>query len=86
MDQLEIRDRGIGGGEGVNHVENAVNRQKNKAAAPVFDAIARELCALDPNAVTPLEALALISEWKKRLARRRGDAKPRDTIPSLFDD
>jgi hypothetical protein len=32
------------------------------------DTVLKELAALDPNAVTPLEALALVSEWKKRLA------------------
>jgi DNA mismatch repair protein MutS len=125
MDQLEIRDRGIGVGVGsgergerdggVNHERTEVNiSQKNltqrhkdmkKSAefakyaqnfAPpclrevssenkITDAILRELAALDPNAVTPLEALALVSEWKKRLngeapvvtERAGGGAKPR---------
>jgi DNA mismatch repair protein MutS len=90
MDQLGIRDRGIGieagSGESVNHIENEVNRQKNKVADAILDAILRELSALDPNAVTPLEALALVSEWKKRLtngevpvfaAQMGSGAKPR---------
>jgi DNA mismatch repair protein MutS len=77
MDQLGIRDQGIGiegsrdRGErdiGVNHEKTEVNRRKNKAADTILDAILRELCELDPNAVTPLEALALVNEWKKRLA------------------
>jgi len=56
------------------------------------NAVLRELAALDPDAVTPLEALALVSGWKKRLA---GGAKPRaakaeggkspNSTPSLFD-
>jgi DNA mismatch repair protein MutS len=99
MDQLEIRDRGIGidAGESVNYEKTEVNDKKNKAADPIFDAIVRELSALDPNAVTPLEALALVSEWKKRVARgtkphggkpaggKMPGAKPSDPTPSLFD-
>jgi len=89
MDQLEIRDRGIGG---VNHEKIEVNSKKNKAVDAIFDAFLRELSALDPNAVTPLEALALINGWKKRLAdgakpraAKASSGKPADSSPSLFD-
>jgi DNA mismatch repair protein MutS len=92
MDQLEIRDRGIGIAEGVNHEKTEVNREKNKAVDPILDAMVRELSALDPNAVTPLAALALVNEWKKRLAGgvkprsvKTADRKPADSTPSLFD-
>lgn len=36
-----------------------------QAAAPADDAIRRRLAAIDPNAMTPLEALALLAELKQ---------------------
>jgi hypothetical protein len=118
MDQLEMRDRGIGREEGVNHEKIEVNGREDShrgtestedtesakilnppcppclremSSDKITDTVLRELAAIDPNAVTPLEALALVSEWKLRLA---GGAKPRagkkpggkdaDSTPSLF--
>jgi hypothetical protein len=121
MNQLEIRDRGIGIEESVNHEKIEVNGRedshkgtegtennkilnppcppcKQPEVAPCLREISSELAALDPNAVTPLQALALVSGWKKRLAdggaRPRAakaaaakavDKKPADSTPSLFD-
>jgi DNA mismatch repair protein MutS len=44
---------------GVNHGQNSVN----KSAAYLVD----ELAALDPDDLTPLAALRLVSEWKQRI-------------------
>jgi DNA mismatch repair protein MutS len=59
----------------VNHANNQVNQKITDDAFPSPQSpvpsphpILRELAALDPNAITPLEALALVGEWKKRLA------------------
>jgi len=54
-------------------------------------AILGELCDLDPNLMTPIDALNLLGEWKRRLAPPVQVLKPRgggqaDTTPSLFDE
>jgi len=36
--------------------------------------ILRELHSLDPDRITPLEAIGLVSEWKRRLARGTGSS------------
>ncbi|MCL2601133.1 MAG: hypothetical protein FWD88_08130, partial [Treponema sp.] len=66
---------------------------------PVQADVLRELHDIDPNTITPIEALGLLSKWKQRLAAKPGAAvapttanpqKPRsgppaDSTPSLFD-
>jgi len=39
-------------------------------------AVLRELCDVDPNRITPIEALELLSKWKQRLWNRPIDALP----------
>jgi DNA mismatch repair protein MutS len=94
MDQLEIRDRGIGIEEGVNHEKTEVNGREDREmpSEKAANTVLREIAALDPNAVTPLQALALVNEWKKRLASgakpravKTPSGKPSDSTLSLFD-
>ena len=72
----------------VNHDNPTVNKK-------VPDTIIRELSLLEPEKMTPLQALALLNEWKRRFTAQ-GEAvppaspKPRnakaaDSSPSLFD-
>ena len=59
------------------------------------DVILRKLSALDPDSMTPLEALKLITEWKQRLGgewkhtpqagQKSRNGRATDTSPSLFD-
>jgi len=55
------------------HQENLVYKktipEKTKIIAenPEFAAVLRDIRFLDPNKITPLEALGLINEWKHRL-------------------
>jgi DNA mismatch repair protein MutS len=37
---------------------------------PAHDPLLRELAALDPGAMTPLQALNLLAEWQQRLKAR----------------
>jgi DNA mismatch repair protein MutS len=85
----------------VNQKNDTVNTVKETVMPPAIAAFLRELYFLDPNNITPLEALGLVNEWKQRLANRGGivganpvpdhiNAKPRDNkandaTPSLFD-
>jgi DNA mismatch repair protein MutS len=74
----------------VNHDNYVVNK---KAPHKALDALIRELSLLEPEKMTPLEALALINEWKRRFAAENpppASSKPRggkaaDSSPSLFD-
>jgi DNA mismatch repair protein MutS len=57
----------------VNQQDNLVNKEvapeKVKIVEnPEFAAVLREILFLDPNKITPLDALGLVSEWKQRLA------------------
>jgi len=61
----------------------------------------KELQSLDPNAITPLEALKLVHQWKRRVAdqpnapapepaakprsNKAASGKPANPTPSLFD-
>jgi DNA mismatch repair protein MutS len=47
---------------------------------PNAAAVLRELRSLDPDRITPIEALALASEWKRRL--HSADVLPAETPPS----
>jgi DNA mismatch repair protein MutS len=85
----------------VNQKNDTVNTVKETVMPPAIAAFLRELHFLDPDKMTPLEALGLINEWKQRFAGRGGgvgaipvsdhiNAKPRDNkannaTPSLFD-
>jgi len=81
---LGIRNRGSGIGEEiarskeqsdfVNHQDVLVNKEathgkaKNIIENPEFAAVLRNIRFLDPNKITPLEALGFVNEWKQRLA------------------
>jgi DNA mismatch repair protein MutS len=61
-----------------------VNRQKNR----VNNAVLKEIRMLDPDKITPLEALKLVSRWKQKLAddsKKNQSSKDMDKNPSLFD-
>jgi len=63
----------------VNHEESQVNR-----------AVLKELRLVDPDKITPLKALGLISEWKQRLSgqaaeKKAPQSKDTDRSLSLFD-
>ncbi|MDR2922220.1 MAG: DNA mismatch repair protein MutS [Treponema sp.] len=75
----------------VNRQNNLVNDigSVNREEIQVNRAVLKEIRSLDPNKMTPLDALGLVSEWKQRLA---GQAKKpqsgrdsADSTPSLFD-
>jgi DNA mismatch repair protein MutS len=88
MQQLREQNAGLS----VNQKDNAVNK---KAQHKASDAIIRELSALEPEKMTPIEALAQLNEWKRRFTAEGENAppaapKPRnaravDSSPSLFD-
>jgi DNA mismatch repair protein MutS len=79
------------------HISRTVQRAPDVPDIPdmneAFIAFIKELAALDPDAITPLEALKKLHHWKKRLAEKSGNTpsgsgKPRkveDSMPSLFD-
>ena len=63
----------------VNLAENKVNK-----------AVLKEIQQLDPDKITPLEALKLLSKWKQKLAEQPPEKKPKngkgaEGVPSLFD-
>jgi DNA mismatch repair protein MutS len=84
MQRLREQNAGLS----VNQKEYTVNKK-------VPDAIIRELSALEPEKMTPIEALALLNEWKRRftaegenappVAPKPRNAKAKDSSPSLFD-
>ncbi len=93
MQRLRERDTGLGVNQqpkpdNVNHNDYTVNKK-------VSDAIIRELSVLEPEKMTPLQALGLFNEWKRRFTiegenvppvspKPRG-GKTADSSPSLFD-
>jgi DNA mismatch repair protein MutS len=76
--------------ESVNHDSNPVNNANtvNHEEIQVNKAVLREIRSIDPDKITPLEALGLVSEWKQRLAglsKKPQSGKDVNKIPSLFD-
>ena len=87
----------------VNHLLDMVNHNnantKSCSQLPVPHSLLKELNELEPEKITPLEALNLINKWKKQHAEskiqlsappEKPHSKPRngidtDTTPSLFD-
>jgi len=112
MERLRERDSGFGGarigGEGAprasRRAEGAAPEGEGASAAVGLGAVAGEvlgeLRALDPDRIAPIDALALLGEWRRRLAGEPSAApsgggsracKPRaaargDSEPSLFED
>jgi len=101
-EDAEGREKGEGNreqGTGVRDRGNFVNQQyervNNVAGVNGEDSVVnknvlKELRSIDPEKITPLKALGLISEWKERLSRQAPEKKPRnsksaDKNPSLFD-
>jgi len=93
MQRLRERDVGLGVNQqpkpdNVNHKDYTVNKK-------VSDTIIRELSVLEPEKMTPLQALGLLNEWKRWFTAEGENAppvnpKPRgakavDSSPSLFD-
>jgi DNA mismatch repair protein MutS len=84
MDRLLVQDGNL---KNVNYDQEPVNRN--------IHPLIKELSALDPEKITPLEALRLVTRWKEQLAGSAGNppaasSKPRggktqDASPSLFD-
>jgi DNA mismatch repair protein MutS len=61
----------------VNHEENQVNKT-----------VVNEIRSVDPNKITPLEALGLVHKWRQQLAgdsKKPQSGRDRDKFPSLFD-
>jgi hypothetical protein len=78
----------------VNKTDDLVNQSQNGVNKRVIDAILKELAVLNPDTITPLDALALVNKWKRRYTPEGIDVqatpKPRgskatDVTPSLFD-
>jgi DNA mismatch repair protein MutS len=76
-------ERQINNDKDVNPQDNMVNKEiisekaKNIIEKPEFAAVLREIRFVDPNKITPLEALGFINEWKGRLAGHQPE--PNDT-------
>jgi DNA mismatch repair protein MutS len=104
MERLLVQDGNLresvpGSGEnrGVNHDKKQVNDDGggNSITQKIITTMERELSALDPDTITPLEALKRVTKWKEQLAASAEDtpsvnSKPRssktqDVSPSLFD-
>ncbi|MCL2192030.1 MAG: DNA mismatch repair protein MutS [Treponema sp.] len=91
MERLRERDAGLKGALPSNVV---VVQQPHREMEKVPTAILGELYDVDPNLMTPIEALGLLIKWKQRIAgvsrpaqtpKPRGGGQP-DPTPSLFDD
>jgi DNA mismatch repair protein MutS len=73
-DYVNLQNSRVNKGEIVNRYDDPVNNEimpekaKNIVENPEFAAILRDIRFLDPNKITPLEALGLVNEWKQRLA------------------
>jgi hypothetical protein len=93
MDRLRAQNAGLRVNQqsqpvNVNYKDYTVNQK-----AP--DTLMREISALEPEQMTPLEALSLLNEWKRRFAAEKGAVPPviaksrggkaADSSPSLFD-
>jgi DNA mismatch repair protein MutS len=95
MSRLRERDTTISNEQlamsNVKNTENKeladyVNQQENK----VNRAVLKEIRSLEPDKITPLEALKLVSKWKQKLAEQTPEkksiqGKDTDKAPSLFD-
>jgi DNA mismatch repair protein MutS len=74
-------------GSRVNDIGNAgaVNREENR----VNNTVVKEIRLIDPNKITPLEALGLLTEWKQRLAgqskKPQSGKNSADSTLSLFE-
>jgi DNA mismatch repair protein MutS len=80
---------------GVNNKEVIVNQEKNVVNKNLSD-ILSELGSLDPDQITPLEAISLVNKWKRQLdgeqkktfivdmdtAARSPEIKPRNNKPT----
>jgi hypothetical protein len=104
MQRLRERDVGLaerlpeGGSPSGDLPVAAENRAKKlsvPAPAPEEAAFLEELRSLDPDTLTPIQALAILAGWKKRTGGNReaktaaANARPSvrhdDIAPSLFD-
>jgi DNA mismatch repair protein MutS len=100
LDRAEQILEGIRGREsGFREEDIIVNQQKrmvnedavvNLKENKVNGAVLKEIRMLDPDKITPLEALKLVSRWKQKLDVQPPDKKPpqgkdTDKAPELFD-
>jgi len=53
---------------------------KNTVENPEFADVLREIRFLDPNKITPIEALGLVNEWKGRLAGYEPEADDKSAV------
>ncbi|MCL2190462.1 MAG: DNA mismatch repair protein MutS [Treponema sp.] len=94
MERLRERDAGLGpsgaaGGDAARPPETTTSAPAGLSRDAA--AVIREIRDLDPNLITPIQALGLLGEWKQRVAGvSRPAPQPRggggaDTTPSLFD-
>jgi DNA mismatch repair protein MutS len=92
--QIKNEELGIGNNEqkeSVNHKYFLINNANavNHEEIQVNKAVIKEILSIDPNKITPLEALGLVSEWKQRLecpSKKPQSGKDKeDNTPSLFD-
>ncbi|MDR0315914.1 MAG: DNA mismatch repair protein MutS [Treponema sp.] len=96
----QVRDRDVNLQESLpSTAVNHTKKQVNSVTETLFEPILQELHSLDPDKLTPLEALGLLTEWKKRFtqggtaahtghfrAKTRQKSGPENTSPSLFDE
>ncbi|MDR0455433.1 MAG: DNA mismatch repair protein MutS [Treponema sp.] len=91
MERLRQRDAGLGEALPSSNESDVVNHVKKLVNQKVTDTVLQEMSLLEPEKMTPLEALGLLNEWKRRFAEEKApvNLKPRgktvDSSPSLFD-
>jgi DNA mismatch repair protein MutS len=77
-DSVNLQNEMVNGDRVVNQEENKVNRT-----------VLKEIRSIDPDKITPLEALKLVNRWKQKLVDQAGkkpqSGKDTDKTPSLFD-
>ncbi|MDR2575453.1 MAG: DNA mismatch repair protein MutS [Treponema sp.] len=76
---VNLQNEMVNGDRVVNLVENKVNVT-----------VLKEIRSIDPDKITPLEALKLVNRWKQKLVDQAPGKKPQsgkdtDKTPSLFD-
>jgi DNA mismatch repair protein MutS len=77
---VNLQDKQVNNSKSVNSEESLVNKN-----------VIKELRSVEPDKITPLKALGLITEWKQRLSSQAPEkkspkgSKNSDKNPSLFD-
>ncbi|MDR0494503.1 MAG: DNA mismatch repair protein MutS [Treponema sp.] len=90
MERLRERDAGLRetlptAAEGKGRRAKSGNRglgtgEERAGRETMIDAVVRELSTLNPDAITPIEALGLLNEWKRRFTTEGNAAPPSPAV------